>query len=152
MFCGLFRGLFGNPSSSYNAVRASLTHVSCGRFCFSRSPFGVKTLTPAHLFCAFPPVEFDDCAGNEDVTFKVSNPIFHLDDDLNLVAHQDTLYSGPFLFIHAVGAHADDVAQVEFTRLAVQSSHTLRVSSDFFLSLHFPCIKWSYYSTVYATT
>ncbi|XP_042082156.1 cadherin-13-like [Haplochromis burtoni] len=30
-------------------------------------------------------VEFDDCAGNEDVTFGVSDPGFHVDGDLNLV-------------------------------------------------------------------
>ncbi|XP_029010371.1 cadherin-13 [Betta splendens] len=71
-------------------------------------------------------VDFDDCAGNKDVTFKVSNPIFHLDGDLNLVAHQDTLYSGPLLTVRGVGAHADDVAQVEFTGLAAPSPHTLR--------------------------
>ncbi|XP_040894291.1 cadherin-13 isoform X2 [Toxotes jaculatrix] len=71
-------------------------------------------------------VEFDDCAGNEDVTFEVSDRSFRVDGDLNLVPHQDVPYGGPVLFIHGVTAHADDVAQVEITGLPVRSSHTLR--------------------------
>ncbi|XP_026166610.1 cadherin-13 isoform X1 [Mastacembelus armatus] len=71
-------------------------------------------------------VEFDDCAGNEDVTFEVSDPSFHVDEVLNLVPLQDILYTGPRLFIHGVSAHADDAAQVDFTGLSVQSPHTLR--------------------------
>uniref|UniRef100_A0A3Q1INQ4 Cadherin-13 n=1 Tax=Anabas testudineus TaxID=64144 RepID=A0A3Q1INQ4_ANATE len=71
-------------------------------------------------------VEFDDCAGNKDVAFDVSHPSFHVDGDLNLVSHQDILYRGPVLFIHGVSAHADDLAQVEFSGLPVGSPHTLR--------------------------
>ncbi|KAF3689104.1 Cadherin-13 Precursor [Channa argus] len=71
-------------------------------------------------------VEFDDCAGNKDVMFEVSDPGFHVDGDLNLVPYQDILFSGPVLFIHGFNAHADDMAQVEFTGLPIQSSHTLR--------------------------
>ena len=77
------------------------------------------------------PVEFDDCAANEDVTFEVSDPSFQVDEDLNLVPHQDVPYSGPVLFIHGVSAHADDVAQVEISGLPVESLHTLRVSGTF---------------------
>ncbi|XP_044049679.1 cadherin-13 [Siniperca chuatsi] len=62
-------------------------------------------------------VEFDDCAGNEDVKFKVSDASFHVDGDLNLVPQRDVLYSGPVLFIHGLSAHADDMAQVEVTGL-----------------------------------
>lgn len=78
----------------------------------------------------FLPVEFDDCVGNQDVTFEVSDPTFQVDGDLNLVPHQDVLYSRPVLFIHGVSAHVDDMAQVEIAGLPVQSPHTLRVSRN----------------------
>uniref|UniRef100_A0A665TIG9 Cadherin-13 n=1 Tax=Echeneis naucrates TaxID=173247 RepID=A0A665TIG9_ECHNA len=71
-------------------------------------------------------VEFDDCAGNEDVTFEVSDPNFQVDGDLNLVPLEDILYSQPTLFIRGVSAHTDDMARVEITGLLLQSSHTLR--------------------------
>lgn len=78
----------------------------------------------------FPPVEFDDCAGNEDVQFEVSDPSFFVDGDLNLVPRQDVLRSQPVLSIHGLSAHADDTAQVEVTGLPAQSPHTLRVSRN----------------------
>uniref|UniRef100_A0AAQ4QE09 Cadherin-13 n=1 Tax=Gasterosteus aculeatus aculeatus TaxID=481459 RepID=A0AAQ4QE09_GASAC len=71
-------------------------------------------------------VEFDDCAGNEDVQFEVSDPSFFVDGDLNLVPRQDVLRSQPVLSIHGLSAHADDTAQVEVTGLPAQSPHTLR--------------------------
>uniref|UniRef100_A0A1A8PM07 Cadherin-13 n=1 Tax=Nothobranchius pienaari TaxID=704102 RepID=A0A1A8PM07_9TELE len=71
-------------------------------------------------------VEFDDCAGNEDVTFDVSDPSFHVDQHLNLVPQQDVSYSGPVMLIHGFGAHADDLAQVDVIGLPVESAHTLR--------------------------
>ncbi|CAB1418126.1 unnamed protein product [Pleuronectes platessa] len=71
-------------------------------------------------------VEFDDCAANEDVTFEVSDPSFQVDGDLNLVPHEDVLYSGPVLFIHGVSAHADDLAEVEISGLPNNSPHKLR--------------------------
>ncbi|KAM9376844.1 cadherin-13 [Pholidichthys leucotaenia] len=70
-------------------------------------------------------VEFDDCAGNEDVTFDVSDPRFHIDGDLNLVPRRDVRYCEPALFIHGVSAHADDLAQVDITGLPVQSGQTV---------------------------
>lgn len=82
------------------------------------------------VFCFFfPPVKFDDCSGNEGVTFDVSDPHFHVDQDLNLVALQDDVYSRPVLLIHGFNAHADDMAQVDVTGLSRQSAHTLRVSN-----------------------
>lgn len=78
----------------------------------------------------FLPVEFDDCAGNEDVKFDVSDASFHVDRDLNLVPLRDVLSSRPVLFIHGLSAHADDVAQVEVTGLPVHSPHNLRVSGN----------------------
>lgn len=71
-------------------------------------------------------VEFDDCAGNEDVKFDVSDPSFRVDRGLNLVPQRDVPYSEPVLFIHGVSAHADDTAQVDVSGLPSPSTHTLR--------------------------
>ncbi|XP_074534517.1 cadherin-13 [Halichoeres trimaculatus] len=71
-------------------------------------------------------VEFDDCAGNEDVKFEVSDPSFYVDRDLNLVPQQEVLHSRPLLLIHGLSAHADDMAQVEVTGLPGRSPRTLR--------------------------
>ncbi|KAM9351937.1 cadherin-13 [Symphorus nematophorus] len=71
-------------------------------------------------------VEFDDCAGNEDVKFEVSDPSFHVDGDQNLVPQQDVPSSSSVLFIHGLSAHAGDMAQVEITGLPAQLPHTLR--------------------------
>lgn len=81
-------------------------------------------------------MEFDDCAGNEGVTFDVSDPGFQVDGDLNLVPHQDVPYSGPVLFIHGVSAHADDMALVEVTGLPLRSPHTPRVSRNVLSCIH----------------
>lgn len=78
----------------------------------------------------FLPVEFDNCVGNEDVTFEVSDPSFEVDGDQNLVPLKDGMYSGPVLSIHGVSALTDDLAQVEITGLPVQSPHTVRVSRN----------------------
>lgn len=77
----------------------------------------------------FPPsfaVEFDDCAGNEDVQFEVSDPRFHVDGDLNLVPHRDVQSTSPVLFIHGTSTHADDVADVG--GWPADSAYTLRVT------------------------
>ncbi|CAJ1057230.1 cadherin-13 [Xyrichtys novacula] len=71
-------------------------------------------------------VEFDDCAGNKDVKFEVSDPSFHVDRDLNLVPQRDLLLSRPVLFIHGLSAHVDDTARVEIAGLPGHSSHKLR--------------------------
>eukprot|EP00064_Thunnus_orientalis_P009944 superscaffoldBa00001297_g9970 len=71
-------------------------------------------------------IEFDDCAGNEDVAFELSDPNFHVDGDLNLVPQRDVPYSGPVMFIHGFSAHADDTAQVAITGLPLKSPHALR--------------------------
>ncbi|KAM9854303.1 cadherin-13 [Aulostomus maculatus] len=71
-------------------------------------------------------VEFDDCAGNEDVAFEVSVPGFHVNRDLNLVPLEDDLFSEQVMFIHGLSAHADDVAQVDVPGLPAHSSHRLR--------------------------
>lgn len=71
-------------------------------------------------------VEFDDCEGNEDVTFRVSDPSFMVDEDLNVVPVRDVLYTGPVMLIHGVSEHADDTAQVDINGLPIQLPHTLR--------------------------
>uniref|UniRef100_A0A3Q2CSI9 Cadherin-13 n=1 Tax=Cyprinodon variegatus TaxID=28743 RepID=A0A3Q2CSI9_CYPVA len=71
-------------------------------------------------------VEFDDCEGNKNVTFEVSDPNFQVDGDLNLVPHQDVEFCEPALLIHWLGTHADDMAQVDISGLPVQSANTLR--------------------------
>ncbi|XP_068613294.1 cadherin-13-like [Brachionichthys hirsutus] len=71
-------------------------------------------------------VTFDDCAGNEDVKFEVSDPAFHVDGDHNLVFQRDVPYRSPVLFIHGQSVHADDTAQVEVIGLPVPSTQSLR--------------------------
>ncbi|XP_016519339.1 cadherin-13-like isoform X1 [Poecilia formosa] len=73
-------------------------------------------------------VEFDDCAGNEDVSFEVSDPSFHVDGDLNLVPRRDVESCGPVLLVHGFGSHVDDRAQVDVSGLPVRSENTLTVS------------------------
>lgn len=73
-------------------------------------------------------MEFDDCEGNKNVTFEVSDPNFQVDGDLNLVPHQDVEFCEPALLIHWLGTHADDMAQVDISGLPVQSANPLRVS------------------------
>ncbi|XP_028306986.1 cadherin-13 [Gouania willdenowi] len=71
-------------------------------------------------------VQFDDCQGNEGVTFEVSDPRFYVDRDWNLVPYQDIAYSGPVLYITGVSMYVDDIAQVDITGLLLHSPHTLR--------------------------
>ncbi|KAM4733919.1 cadherin-13 [Anableps anableps] len=71
-------------------------------------------------------VAFDDCAGNEDVTFEVSDPNFHVDGHLILVPRRDVEFCGPLLVVHGFSSHADDTAQVNVSGPPVQSANTLR--------------------------
>ncbi|XP_048113752.1 cadherin-13 [Alosa alosa] len=71
-------------------------------------------------------VLFDDCAGNEDVAFEVSNPDFLIDENLNLVAQGDVVSSGAVLFIHGLSPHADDMAQVDVVGAPAWSPHTTK--------------------------
>lgn len=72
-------------------------------------------------------VEFEDCTGNEDVHFEVSDPSFYVDRDLNLVLLRDTPSASLVLFIRGFSALADDVARVEIMGVADQPPHTLKV-------------------------
>lgn len=71
---------------------------------------------------------FDDCAGNEDVEFEVSNPDFLIDKNLNLVPRRDVIDSGDVMFVHGVNNHVDDMAQVTIMGAPSRSPQTLRVS------------------------
>ncbi|XP_028814636.1 cadherin-13 isoform X1 [Denticeps clupeoides] len=71
-------------------------------------------------------VLFDDCAGNEGVTFEVSNPDFLVNKDRTLVAQRDITESEAVLFIHGLSAHADDMAQVDISGAPIRPPHTLR--------------------------
>lgn len=88
---------------------------------------GSEAVTSIHFALFVLAVEFDDCAGNEDVQFEVSDPSFHVDGDLNLVPQRDVPHSSPVLFIHGISTHADDMAEVEVAGLPVQSVYALRV-------------------------
>ncbi|XP_061678491.1 cadherin-13 [Syngnathoides biaculeatus] len=72
-------------------------------------------------------VEFDDCAGNEDVAFEVSDTSFRVDNHLNLVPLRDVTYRGPVIFIHGISARADDMAQVDITGQLLESPHALKI-------------------------
>lgn len=99
-------------------------------------------------FCVFLPVEFDDCAGNKDVEFEVSNPSFHVNRDLYVVPHRDVSYSGPIMFIHGHSAHADDMAQVDITGPPPRS---LKVSWDCCVQACV-CVYVCFYSTFLSFT
>ncbi|XP_042600222.1 cadherin-13-like isoform X6 [Cyprinus carpio] len=71
-------------------------------------------------------VVFDDCAGNEDVEFEVSNPDFLIDKNLNLVPRRDVIDSGDVMFVHGVNVHVDDMAQVTIMGAPSRSPQTLR--------------------------
>lgn len=72
-------------------------------------------------------VQFDDCAGNKGVKFEVSNPAFLVNEELNLAPRKDVRqFPGPVIFIHAISAHADDVAEVDITKLPEHLPHKLK--------------------------
>lgn len=109
--------LFASVTVMAAALPAVLSLVICWEHCHS-----------SVCVCVFLAVEFDDCAGNEDVSFEVSDPSFHVDGDLNLVPHRDVESCGPVLLVHGFGSHADDRAQVDVSPLPVRSENTLMVS------------------------
>lgn len=71
-------------------------------------------------------VEFDDCEGNEDVTFRLSDPSFTVNEDLNVVPVVDLPYTGRVILIHGVSAHADDTALVDVLERPIQLPRTMR--------------------------
>lgn len=131
-FIGLFTWQPLQVFSLYFRVSVAIFHINV--FLHISVLFVCKLLGISayniHSFCASLPVEFDDCAGNEDVQFEVSDPSFHVDRDLNLVPQRDVSNISPVLFIHGLSRHADDMAQVEVTGLPRQSPHRLRVSRN----------------------
>lgn len=64
------------------------------------------------LFFLFSPVKFDDCKGNNKLTFEVSNPDFKVERDGTLVALKNMSEAGRTLFVHAQSEHAEDLAEI----------------------------------------
>ncbi|XP_072554701.1 cadherin-13 [Paramormyrops kingsleyae] len=71
-------------------------------------------------------VDFNDCAGNEEVRFEVSHPDFEVDEERRLKPRRDVIDSGGVLFIHGQNAHSDDMAQVDIVGAPPRSPQTLR--------------------------
>ncbi|XP_069071917.1 cadherin-13 isoform X2 [Pleurodeles waltl] len=58
-------------------------------------------------------VQFDDCVGNENLNFDVSNQDFKVEADGSLVALKNVTTIGRAIFVHAHTAHAEDMAEVK---------------------------------------
>ncbi|XP_069595278.1 cadherin-13 [Ranitomeya imitator] len=58
-------------------------------------------------------VQFDDCQGNEDVQYEVSNPDFKVEPDGSLIALRNVTQNIRVLFINARSLHSDDMAEVK---------------------------------------
>ncbi|XP_061102289.1 cadherin-13 isoform X2 [Conger conger] len=70
-------------------------------------------------------VHFDDCAGNEGVTFEVSHPGLVVDGDRKLVPRGD-VENGTVVLIHGRSAHAHDTARLHITNATPRSAESLR--------------------------
>ncbi|XP_010004505.1 PREDICTED: cadherin-13 [Chaetura pelagica] len=57
-------------------------------------------------------LEFDDCKGNNNLNFEVSNPDFKVESDGSLVALKNISEAGRALFVHARSEHAEDMAEI----------------------------------------
>ncbi|XP_010018194.1 PREDICTED: cadherin-13-like, partial [Nestor notabilis] len=57
-------------------------------------------------------MKFDDCKGNNKLTFEVSNPNFKVEHDGTLVALKNMSEAGRALFVHAQSEHAEDMAEI----------------------------------------
>uniref|UniRef100_A0A8B9FXW8 Cadherin-13 n=1 Tax=Amazona collaria TaxID=241587 RepID=A0A8B9FXW8_9PSIT len=57
-------------------------------------------------------LKFDDCKGNNKLTFEVSNPDFKVEYDGTLVALKNMSEAGRTLFVHAQSEHAEDLAEI----------------------------------------
>ncbi|XP_018116075.2 cadherin-13 [Xenopus laevis] len=58
-------------------------------------------------------VQFNDCSGNEEVIYEVSNPDFKVEPDGSLIALRNITEVVRVLFIHARSPHTDDMAEVK---------------------------------------
>ncbi|KAI1235573.1 hypothetical protein IHE44_0002453 [Lamprotornis superbus] len=81
----------------------------------------VVSARPSSLGCVAAPgacygqlkyVKFDDCKGNNQLNFEVSNPNFTVELDGNLVALKNVSEVGKALFVHARSEHAEDMAEI----------------------------------------
>ncbi|XP_057257901.1 cadherin-13 isoform X2 [Pezoporus wallicus] len=57
-------------------------------------------------------LKFDDCKGNNKLTFEVSNPDFKVERDGTLVALKNMSEAGRTFFVHAQSEHAEDLAEI----------------------------------------
>ncbi|KAM9509288.1 cadherin-13 isoform 2-T2 [Guaruba guarouba] len=57
-------------------------------------------------------LKFDDCKGNNKLTFEVSNPDFKVEHNGTLVALKHISEAGRTLFVHAQSEHAEDLAEI----------------------------------------
>ncbi|KAM9374041.1 cadherin-13 [Phaethornis superciliosus] len=57
-------------------------------------------------------LDFDDCKGNNQLNFEVSNPDFKVEHDGSLVALKNVSEAGRALFVHARSEHAEDMAEI----------------------------------------
>ncbi|KAG8562808.1 hypothetical protein GDO81_015821, partial [Engystomops pustulosus] len=57
--------------------------------------------------------QFDDCQGNEEVQYEVSNPDFKVEPDGSLIALRNVTENIRVLFINARSLHSDDMAEVK---------------------------------------
>uniref|UniRef100_K9J7L9 Cadherin-13 n=1 Tax=Xenopus tropicalis TaxID=8364 RepID=K9J7L9_XENTR len=58
-------------------------------------------------------VQFNDCSGNDEVIYEVSNPDFKVEPDGSLIALRNITEVVRVLFIHARSPHTDDMAEVK---------------------------------------
>ncbi|XP_051657703.1 cadherin-13 isoform X1 [Manacus candei] len=57
-------------------------------------------------------LKFDDCKGNNQLNFEVSNPDFRVEGDGSLVALKNLSGAGTALFVRARSEHAEDTAEI----------------------------------------
>ncbi|NWU96630.1 CAD13 protein, partial [Upupa epops] len=57
-------------------------------------------------------LEFDDCKGNKQLNYEVSNPDFKVEHDGILVALKNVSEVGRAFFVHARSEHAEDMAEI----------------------------------------
>lgn len=75
-------------------------------------PMSILIIIVFFLSSFSPTVEFDDCKGNNQLNFEVSNPDFKVEHDGSLVALKNVSEVGRALFVHARSEHAEDMAEI----------------------------------------
>lgn len=57
-------------------------------------------------------MNFNDCKGNDQLHYEVSNPYFRVNNDGGVVAVRNITAVGKTMFIHARTPHAEDMAEL----------------------------------------